>query len=152
VMSVLLMLGWLTPLAMVYGHNLMGMPRSYFPILYFTGPMAMGLTYAAMLVRSKLLWYVSGVFLGVVLLGQWMPLTERGYFFARAQQIHPGMTIEEVRGRLQGIKEEETIPAPYPTQQEFVYGWDLDGDSSMDVLVVNLKDGRVQSLFLGSEN
>jgi len=151
-MSVLLLLGWLMPIVMVYLYNEMGMPEpTYIRVLYFTGPFAVVLVFLGSHLKSRLMWYVSGIFLGVVLLGQWMPLSRRGLFFVRAEQIRPGMTLDEVRSRLFGFMEQETVPAPNPFEQEFVYGWDLDGDSSMDSLTLDLKDGRVRSVFLGSE-
>lgn len=64
--------------------------------------------------------------------------------------VHEGMTLEQVRQTMRGFQEEQ-FDADSPYQQSFEFGWDLDGDCDMDQISVDLSEGKVVKIFIGSE-
>lgn len=64
--------------------------------------------------------------------------------------VHEGMTLAQVRHTMSGFQEEQ-FDADLPYQQSFEFGWDLHGDSDMDQISVDLTEGKVVKIFIGSE-
>src|SRR5262249_18406411 len=105
--SILVVIGWMIPIACTAGIFVFATPDDpYWPILLVAGIFGLPLLIATRFIPSRQLWFVSGALLGVVLLSPWIPLTERHLFFIQAFKVQPGMTLTEVRQRLNGYEED----------------------------------------------
>ncbi len=149
VWSVLVVIGWMIPVALTAGIFVFATPVDpYWPILLVAGIFGLPLLVATRFIRSLGLWFVSGALFGVVLLSPWIPLTERHLFFVRAIKVHPGMRMEEVRHIMRDYSEEV---GDAESDTTFWYWDSRRPGSEMDCLDIQVVNDQVVGTFIGSE-